>query len=205
MGLALGNIISSPLGMTFIGLAQLLISVCSGQNTQLFRPWDSPGKNTGVGCHFLLQCMKVKSESEVAQSCPTLLDPMDCSLPASSVHGIFQARVLQWGTIAFSYSCSQVPPERKDLMSLSKNYPRQQEAYSAWAAAAVCSTICQQNCPLLSRQGGPRSSEATAQQPQPLATTFAWTGWPVSCLDPGKMHLLLSSCPHVFLPHPYQI
>ena len=61
------------------------------------RPWDSPGKNTGVGCHFLLQCMKVKSESEVAQSCPTLSKPMDCSLPASSVHGIFQARVLEWG------------------------------------------------------------------------------------------------------------
>ena len=65
-------------------------------------PWDSPGKNTGVGCHFLLQCMKVKSESEVAQSCLTLSDPMDCSLPGSSVHGIFQARVLKWGTIAFS-------------------------------------------------------------------------------------------------------
>ena len=61
-----------------------------------------PGKNTGVGCHFLLQCMKVKSESEVAQSCPTLSDPMDCSLPGSSVHGIFQARVLEWGAIAFS-------------------------------------------------------------------------------------------------------
>ena len=66
------------------------------------RPWDSPGKNTGVGCHFLLQCMKVKSESEVAQSCPTLCDPMDCSLPGSSIHGIFQARVLEWGAIAFS-------------------------------------------------------------------------------------------------------
>ena len=62
----------------------------------------SPGKNTGVGCHFLLQCMKVKSESEVAQSCPTLQDPLDCSLPGSSVHGIFQARVLEWGAIAFS-------------------------------------------------------------------------------------------------------
>ena len=64
--------------------------------------WDSPGKNTGVGCHFLLQCMKVKSESEIAQSCPTLSDPMDCSLPGSSIHGIFQARVLEWGAIAFS-------------------------------------------------------------------------------------------------------
>ena len=64
--------------------------------------WDSPGKNTGVDCHFLLQCMKMKSESEVAQSCPTLRDPMDCSLPGSSTHGIFQARVLEWGAIAFS-------------------------------------------------------------------------------------------------------
>ena len=63
---------------------------------------DSPGKNTGVGCHFLLQSMKVKSESEVAQSCPTLSDPMDCSLRGSSVHGIFQARVLEWGASAFS-------------------------------------------------------------------------------------------------------
>ena len=71
------------------------------QPIRLCRPWDSPGKNTGVGCHFLLQCMKVKSESEVAQSCPTLRDPMDCSLPGSSVHGIFQARVLEWGAIAF--------------------------------------------------------------------------------------------------------
>ena len=65
--------------------------------TRLPHPWDSPGKNTGVGCHLLLQCMKVKSEREVAQSCPTLCDPTDCSLPGSSVHGIFQARVLEWG------------------------------------------------------------------------------------------------------------
>ena len=72
------------------------------QSTRLPHPWDSQGKNTGVGCHFLLQCMKVKSESEVAQSCPTLSDPMDCSLPGSSVHGIFQARVLEWGAITFS-------------------------------------------------------------------------------------------------------
>ena len=71
------------------------------QPTRLLCPWDSPGKNTGVGCHFLLQCMKVKSGSEVAQSCQTLSDPMDCSLPGSSVHGIFQARVLEWGAIAF--------------------------------------------------------------------------------------------------------
>ena len=82
------------------------------QPTRLPRPWDSPGKNTiylygnlpffGVGCHFLLQCMKVKRESEVTQLCPTLGDPMDCSLPGSFIHGIFQARVLEWGAIAFS-------------------------------------------------------------------------------------------------------
>ena len=70
--------------------------------TRLHRPWDSPGKNTGVSCHFLLQCMKVKSESEVTQSCLTLRDPMDCSPPGSSVHEIFQARVLEWVAIAFS-------------------------------------------------------------------------------------------------------
>ena len=72
------------------------------QPTRLPRPWDSPGKNTGVGCHFLLQCIKVKSESEVAQSCPTPSNPMDCSPPGSSTHGICQARVLEWVAIAFS-------------------------------------------------------------------------------------------------------
>ena len=72
------------------------------QPSRLPRPWDSPGKNTGVGCHFLLQCRKVKSESEVAQSCPTLSDLMDCSPPGSSAHGIFQARGLEWGAIVKS-------------------------------------------------------------------------------------------------------
>ena len=72
------------------------------QPTRLPHPWDSSGKNTGVGCHFLLQCMKVDSEIEVTQSCLTPSDPVDCSLPGSSVHGIFQARVLEWGAIAFS-------------------------------------------------------------------------------------------------------
>ena len=75
-----------------------------GQPTRLPRPWDSPGKNTGVDCHFLLQYVKVKSESEVAQSCPTLSDPMDCSLPGSPIHVIFQARVLERMAIAFSHS-----------------------------------------------------------------------------------------------------
>ena len=72
------------------------------QRRQPTRPCDSPGKNSGVGRHFLLQYMKVKRESEVAQLCPTLSNPMDCSLPGSSIHGIFQAGVLEWGAIAFS-------------------------------------------------------------------------------------------------------
>ena len=79
------------------------------QPTRLYHPWDSPGKNTGVGCHFLLQCMNVKSESETAQSCPTLSDPTDCSPPGSSIHGIFQARVLEWGATAFSNKVTSFP------------------------------------------------------------------------------------------------
>ena len=88
------------------------------QPTRLPRPWDSPGKNTGVGHHFLLQCRKVKSESEVAQLCPTRSDPMDCSPPGSSVHGIFQARVLEWGAIAFS-----LPPLSLLKYHLHEAYP----------------------------------------------------------------------------------
>ena len=79
------------------------------QPTRLPRPWDSAGKNTGVGCHFLLQCVKVKSESEVAQSCPTLHNPMDCNLLGPSVHGISQARVLEWDAIAFSHLYTSPP------------------------------------------------------------------------------------------------
>ena len=81
------------------------------QQPTSLRHWDSPGKNTGVGCHFLLQCMKVKSQSEVAKSCPTLSDPMDCSPPGSSIHGIFQARVLEWGAIAFSGGQTEPSPK----------------------------------------------------------------------------------------------
>ena len=87
------------------------------QPTQLPSPWDSPGKNTGVGCHFLLQCMKVKSESEVAQLCLTLSDPMDCSLPGPPINGIFQARVLEWGAIAFSLVIARVIQLRSEKIS----------------------------------------------------------------------------------------
>ena len=86
------------------------------QPTRLPHPWDSPGKNTGVGCHFLLQCIKVESESEVAQSCPTPSYPMDCSPPGPSVHGIFQARVLEWVAVAFSED--KLQPRKMSFPSL---------------------------------------------------------------------------------------
>ena len=85
------------------------------QPTRLPRPWDSPGKNPGAGCHFLLHCMKVKSEREVAQSRPTFSDPVDCSPPGSSIHGSFQARVLEWGAIAFSDTEEQCTNELSTL------------------------------------------------------------------------------------------
>ena len=95
------------------------------QPTRLPHLWDSPGKNTGVGCHFLLQCMKVKSESEGTQSCPTFSDPMDCSLPGSSIHGIFQTRVLEWGAIRlvidFLYTEEQFEPEQGLLYLILKD------------------------------------------------------------------------------------
>ena len=93
------------------------------QPTRLPRPWDSPGKNTGVGCHFLLQCRKVKSGSEVAQSCPTLSDPLDCSLPGSSVHGIFKARVLEWGAIDFSEKLARSSQLQKAVFSTPPVHP----------------------------------------------------------------------------------
>ena len=98
------------------------------QPTRLCCPWDSSGKNTEVGCHFLLQCMKAKSESEVTQSCPTLHNPMDCSLPGSSIHEIFQARVLEWGAIAFSLS-HWTPSKILSLFILIPNniYPEQRK------------------------------------------------------------------------------
>ena len=101
------------------------------QSTRLLCPWDSPGKNTGVGCHFLLQCIKVKSASEVAQSFPTLRNPMDCSLPGSSVHGIFQARVLEWGAIAFSEVIGYPLPysQASLVVQTVKNAPAMQETW----------------------------------------------------------------------------
>ena len=101
------------------------------QPTRLPCPWDSPGKNTGVGCHFPLQCMKVKRESEVAQSCLTLSDPMDCSLPGFSIHGSFQARVLEWVAIAFSSNRQIWPWSTKwSRAKANRVFPREGTDYS---------------------------------------------------------------------------
>ena len=107
------------------------------QPTRLPRPWDSPGKNPGVGCHFLLQCRKVKSESEVAQSCPTLSDPMDCSLPGSSIHGIFQARVLEWGAIAFSIIWTRNVLLTKCAIKIEMSL-----TCWGWIAYTICKWLC---------------------------------------------------------------
>ena len=116
-------------------------------------PWDSPGKNTGVGCHFLPQCIKVKSEIEVAQSCPTLRDPMDCSLPGSSTHGVFQARVLEWGAIAFS---GQGPSKRHNPEIWAASLHR------VWQWASFCVWDIQ----TLSRSLGMKWKLHTAYTPQ---------------------------------------
>ena len=107
------------------------------QPSRLRRPWDSPVKNTGVGCHFLLQCMKVKSQSEVSQSCPTLSDPMDCSPPGYSVHGIFQARVLEWGAITFSMCPTLYDPIDCSLLGFSI-YRIFQARILEWVAISFC-------------------------------------------------------------------
>ena len=105
------------------------------QPTQLSCPWDSPGKNTGVGCHFLLQCTKVKSESEVFQLCPTPSDPMDCSLPGSSIHGTFLARGLEWVAIAFSIQLptqSGAPPVKFHFLGRAASLPDTAELHTAY-------------------------------------------------------------------------
>ena len=133
-------------------------------------PWDSPGKNTGVGRHFLLQCVKVKSESEVAESWRTLSDPMDCSLPGSSVHGIFQARVLEWGASAISLFSD----EKTETQEVSINCPRS-----------------------LSEQLAKAGSSAIVVTSEPSFTVYGHSEWRktneslndvIVCLDPAYAH-----------------
>ena len=121
------------------------------QPTGLPRPWDSPGKNTGVGCHFLLQCMKVESESEVTQSYLTLRDPMDCSLPGSSVHGICQARVLEWGAIAFSlHTCYSSLFRRAIQLVMSSDTQRNLYMHLHKCVCVYIHTVSSKNCILFS-------------------------------------------------------
>ena len=125
------------------------------QTTRLPCPWDSPGKNTGVGCHFLLQCMKVKSESEVAQSCPTLHNPMDCSLPGSSVHGIFPARALEWAAIAFRVYPSPNSGIREDRLGWGSS--RQPQRPQPWMGRGMPApqNLCRELSRAHSRTGSP--------------------------------------------------
>ena len=164
------------------------------QSTRLPHPWDSSGKNTGVGCHFLLQCMKVKCESEVAQSCLTLSHPMDCSPPGSSAHGIFQAGVLEWGAIAFSalhchYYCwhfgSALAYDAPCTFPVASHpdagvCARAQRAWLPWGAEAA----------LLRHQGGlegPRRHTRAARRGTPAAG-------PAAQLCSGRREQLTEGC-----------
>ena len=141
------------------------------QPTRLPHPWDSPGKNAGVGCRFLLQSMKVKSEREVTQLCPTLRDPMDWSLPVSSVHGIFQVRVLEWDAMPFSRGSSQPGIKPGSLQS-----PALAGGFFTTAAAAAKSL---QSCPSLcdpidgSPQGSPIPGILQARTLEWVAISFS--------------------------------
>ena len=126
------------------------------QPTRLPRPWDSPGKDTGVGCYFLLQCMTVKSEREVAQSCPTLSSP-----PGSSIHGIFQARVLEWGAIAIS--------DLKERMC-----QKCQNNVFSFSSMRTFSATCKQVWVSLSRQGFPDSTAMLSTWTVMLNSGFFW-------------------------------
>ena len=128
------------------------------QPTRLHHPWDSPDRNTGVGCHFLLQCMKVKSESEVAQLCPTLSNPMDCSLLGFSIHGIFQVRVLEWVAIAFSVIVNEATD--KELIS---NIYEHFIQFAAAAATAKSLQSCLTFCDLI--DGSPPGSPCPWDSP----------------------------------------
>ena len=134
--------------------------------TRLPHPWDSPGKNTGVDCHFLLQCMKVKSEREVAQSCLTLSDPMDCSPPGSSAHEIFQARVLEWGDIVKSHQSQRRKQALGKNLQVLQNLPcKQVLPQQSWSSPSTAKdhrgavllcilAVVQRRCCLLISVGG---------------------------------------------------
>ena len=157
------------------------------QPTGLPHPWDSPGKNTGVGCHFLLQCMKVKSESEVAQSCPTLSDHVNCSLPGSSVHGIFQARVLEWVAIAFS----QKSPQRWLILLV----------FRAWQEMQLNTSVCQAP----GTWGMPHSRNLSIDILGLISVTTFWASFCLSnCIPVQSVHLSHSVMSNSLWPHGLQ-
>ena len=131
------------------------------QPTRPPSPWDSPGKNTGVGCHFLIQCMKVKSESEATQLCPTVSDPMDCSLPGSSVHGIFQVRVLEWGAITSLPNTWLNSPLKSQLILFSKKQSRDCHQEDGWQGTLCIETFFY---PMLKIDSIPHSLVVPARQ-----------------------------------------
>ena len=169
------------------------------QPTRLPRPWNSPGKNTRVGCHFLLQCMKVKSESEVAHSCLTLSDPMDCSLPGSSIHGIFQARVLEWGAMTPMQICHllQATPTSPDVAYRLLVYG---QPMFIWRFAFIPWSLC--GCSFLSflLTLNVKSAERLPRPPsllQPLCHSLPSEPVQLSALHPS----LLNICLHYWFIH----
>ena len=162
------------------------------QPTRLPRPWDSPGKNTGVGCHFLLQCMKVKSESEVTQSCPTLRNPMDCSPPGPSIYGIFQAKVLEWGAIAFSVGSPGELKKKKKKKLISGLQPCLEIMMSLAWGVVWCASHCNTQARL--KLTGVRSFSVTSQSPAKKTLTQQAKGmiWEKQSLSFG-IHSVMGS------------
>ena len=184
------------------------------QPTRLPRPWDSPGKNTGVGCHFLLQCKKVKSESEVAQSCPTLSDPMDCSPPGSSFHGIFQARGLEWGAIAFSAWSSQKKGNKSHCLGVLGigraptpcrqaccYWWRQEERWRSSGFSLCHAFQFPASISPCSSQGGSQSREAALHAPLPCSAQLSTAQERAECKQvKGKLNLLATFNAETFSP-----
>ena len=177
------------------------------QPTRLPRPWDSPAKNTGVGCHSLLQCMKVKSEREVIQLCPILRDPMDCSPPGSSIHGIFQARVLEWGAIALlrggkellSTYCMTCP-ENTGSSPSQKKYPSLENWITSGLGDDTCHVLYlyykQTTSPLLLKE-----LELSGYLLSCLCETLLLPFWLIK--EPGYKHFLSSGpCAPIIIKWP---
>ena len=170
------------------------------QPIRLRCPWDSPGKDTGVGCHFLLQCMKEKNESEVAQSCPTLSDPMDCMQPTRLLRPwIFQARVQEWGAIAFSClgyiwvlesglcPCCYLPKcPAGGSLSQKESVPRRTCSHPCVPGLRAGTVIAHQPVPVL-------------HQPTSPSSCFPTSLYPAESPDNNRMGLISWLLPHLWV------